>query len=371
MPGRSRGVTIALMSPLPRPWLDPAIAAALAATVVGLALAADGTDENVLIGAVAVPLLWRRSAPLVAAAALAAGIVLSALPTFTQERCGIAIPVGLAILFSLAVRRDRGEAVAGLALVLAGMGVLLFTDPQLGVGGAFILPLCAGVWCGGRLVRSHGRVAAELADRSRQLARTREENARLAVELDRATIAADLEFAARRPLGAMVALADAGVAQSDRRQSRERFASIERQGRESLDELRQMLGSLRDDEPSRSPPPTLADLDALVARAGVKLEASGRRRPLPAGVELAGYRLVQHALHALGTPESVPIAIALRYLPDALELEIRGHIADLGAAEPALAAARERVMAHGGSFSRERVDGACVLRGRLPAAASG
>ena len=55
-------------------------------------------------------------------------------------------------------------------------------------------------------------------------------------------------------------------------------------------------------------------------------------------------------------------------MPDALELEIRGHMADGDAAEAALAAARERVTAHGGSFSRERgADSACVLHGRLPA----
>jgi hypothetical protein len=57
----------------------------------------------------------------------------------------------------------------------------------------------------------------------------------------------------------------------------------------------------------------------------------------------------------------------VRYLPDALELEIRGDVADTSAAEAALAAARERITANGGSFSRERGAGtACVLRGRLP-----
>ena len=370
MRGRLRGATIAVMSPMPRPWLDRAIAAALTLTLVALVLAADGSGENLLIAAVAVPLACRSAAPLVAAAALAAGIVVSALPTFVQERCGIAIPVGLLILFSLAARRDRGEAVAGLALVLAGMVVLLFTDPQLGAGGAFVLPLCAGVWWAGRLVRSHGRIAAELAERSQQLARTREENARLAVELDRATIAADLELAARRPLRAMVQLADAGAAQANGHSS-ETFARIERQGRDSLDQLRQMLGSLRNEDLGSAPPPTLADLDGLLADAGAKLEASGERRSLPAGIELAGYRVVQHALHALGGQEPVPVEIALRYLPDAIELEIRGQVADAGVADAALAAARERVTAHGGQFIRERVDGACVLRGRLPVAAAG
>ena len=103
-----------------------------------------------------------------AAAALAAGVVVSAIPTFDQSRCGVAIPAALLILFSLAARCGSREALGGLALVLAGMVVLLFTDPLLGAGALFILPLCAGVWWAGRLVRSRNRVAAELAERSQR-----------------------------------------------------------------------------------------------------------------------------------------------------------------------------------------------------------
>jgi hypothetical protein len=78
--------------------------------------------------------------------------------------------------------------------------------------------------------------------------------------------------------------------------------------------------------------------------------------------------MVQHALQALGVR---PIDIALHYTPDALELEVRGHVTDGDAAEAALLAARERVTAHGGRFSRERAaDGACVLHGHLPSAAT-
>ena len=163
--------------------------------------------DSIVVAAVTLPLIWRRSAPLLAAAALAAGTVVSAIPTFDQTRCGVTIPAALLILFSVAVRERRRDAIGGLALVLSGMVVLLLTDPQLDSGALFVLPLCAGVWFTGRLVRSRNRVAAELAERSRQLAQTREDSARLAVEIDRAAIAADLESAARRPLRSMVALA--------------------------------------------------------------------------------------------------------------------------------------------------------------------
>jgi signal transduction histidine kinase len=382
-PGVPRVVTIALMTPVTRPWLDWAIAAAL--TAIGIAITVDpgngdGTIvDSFVIGAVTLPVIWRRRAPLYAAAALAAGTVISGIPTFDQVRCGVAIPAALLILFSVAARRPRGEALAGLGLVLAGIVVLLFTDPQLDVGAAFILPLSAGVWWTGRLERSRSRVAAELAERSQRLAETREDTARLAVEGDRAAIAADLEVAAQRPLRAMVELADAGAAQVDGgpELARETFASIERQGRDSLNEMRQMLGALRSDERDTAPQPTLADLDTLLARArrsgvAVELTASGERRPLPAGIELAAYRVVQHALEALPGTQRGTVHVVLRYLSDAIELEIRGPLADGNAAEAALAAARERVTAHGGSFSRERgADLACVLRSRLPVAPAG
>jgi signal transduction histidine kinase len=352
------------MLPAPRPWLDWAIAVGFTAAGVLMTLgepyADDTIVDSIVVAAVTLPLAWRRTAPVAAAAALAAGTVISAIPTFAQVRCGVALPAALLIAFSVAARRDRGEALAGLALVLAGLVVLLFTDPLLDAGAVFILPLCAGVWWTGRLVRSRGRIAAELAERSRQLAETREASARLAVELDRAASAADLDGAARRPLRTMVALADAGVDEAPA-QARTTFATIERQGRESLDELRQMLGRLRSDELDTVPQPTLADLAAL---ADVTLTSSGDRRALPAGVELAGYRVVQHATEALHGP----IDVALRYVPDGIEIDIRGRAAGGNATEAALAAARERVVAHGGRFARERGDdGACVLRTRLPA----
>jgi signal transduction histidine kinase len=172
----------------------------------------------------------------------------------------------------------------------------------------------------------------------------------------------------------MVELADAGGADLDQRpeHARETFASIERRGRESLEEMRQMLGELRGDELDMSPQPGLAELGALLAQARaagavVELRATGRRRALPAGIELAGYRMVQHALEALAA-----IDVTLRYLPDALELEIRGDMADGSAAEAALAAAHERITAHGGSFDRDRgAGGTCVLRGRLPIVTAG
>jgi hypothetical protein len=118
-------------------------------------------------------------------------------------------------------------------------------------------------------------------------------------------------------------------------------------------------------------------LDALLAeaRAGgrvVDLEIEGEHRPLAAGVELAAYRVVQHALVAVGGVRDEPVTVQVRCLPDELELEVRGLRPDGSASEAALLAARERVSALGGSFSAEAPSpGRRALRARLPAVPAG
>jgi len=104
----------------------------------------------------------------------------------------------------------------------------------------------------------------------------------------------------------------------------------------------------------------------------VALEIDGERRTLPVGVELAAYRAVQHALVAVRSAGGEAATVALRYRPDVLELEVRGAPAAGGGAEAALAAARERVTAHGGTFDAGAPPpGRRVLRAELPVAAGG
>jgi hypothetical protein len=111
------------------------------------------------------------------------------------------------------------------------------------------------------------------------------------------------------------------------------------------------------------------------ARAGgrlVELAVEGPRRTLPGGVELAAYRALQHALTAVGSANGEPATVRLRYLPEALELEVGGVAAAGGGPDAALAAARERVVAHGGRFDVEAPrPGRRVLSARLPVVATG
>jgi hypothetical protein len=328
---------------------------------------------------VAVPL--RRVSPLGAACVFAAACVLSGIPTFHQFRLVVAVPVAVAILFPLATRTSRGQAIAGLAALLAGLLFVGATESVVhGASGAlamaaFMVPVSLAVWGAGRIVRARERTAAELARRSGQLRQQREATAALAVEIDRERLASDLDLAVRARLHQMIELASPG--DLDATAARSRFSRIELLGRESLDQMRNLLGLLRStDRGSREPRPTLERLDALLASAreaggALDLEFEGDRRPLGAAVELAAYRTLQHAIAVVGGAADSPARVLVRYLPDRLELEVRGSRAAGGAATAAVMAARERVLALGGSFSTDvSTAGQQVLRAWLPVAPS-
>jgi len=307
----------------------------------------------------------------------AAACIVSAVPTFHQFRLLVAIPAALLVLYPLATRTTRARAVKGLVVVVAGLAVVGATESVVhGALGAlgmlgYSLPLCLAVWGAGRIVRSRERVADELRERSEQLRRQREATAELAVEVDRARLASDLDIAMRPRLQEMIDLASLGDA--DPAAGRARFARIELLGRDSLDEMRALLGLLRSVDPgARAPRPTLEQLDAVLAeaRAGrrmVDLEIEGQRPPLAASIELAAYRTVQHLLVAVGGDRAQAAKVHLHYLPDRLELEIRGALRDGSAAAAAMAAARERVTSFGGRFSAEApTPDSCVVHAQLP-----
>ena len=363
-------------------WIDVAIAAALTAAGVLSTLQPEEGEVTVLatllIPAVTLPLIWRRRRPLAASIAMAIGLVVSGVPTFDQTRCGVAIPAALLIVFSLAARCRRATAIAGLAAVVAGLIFLLATDPLLGTGAAFVPPRAAGVWAAGRLVRSRARLTAELAQRTRDLERTRDATAQLAVVVERAHLAFELDVAARDRIRSIVELAARGErdARASPAVARLAFGHIEREGRESLNDVRELLGVLRSDGRDASPRPTLDQLETLLQRAGanggaVELGVEGRRRPLPAGVELAAYRTIQLALEAFTAAGDEPAAVRLRYLAASLELEIHGTLPH-GDSAVALAAARERATAHGGSFCTVREGaGRLLVQAELPLATAG
>jgi signal transduction histidine kinase len=364
--------------------LDVAICVVLLAFGVDTTMRPDLANGTVLDTAllplVLAPVLLRRRWPLAACAALLVGSVLSGIPTFDQFRLGLAIPAGLLILFPTAARLPLRQASEGLGLVLAAMVFVGLTDRVLkggngGVGAMIIFsfPLCLGSWGAGRAAWSRERMADELASRSEHLRLQRERTAALAVETERAKLATDLDAAVRGSLRRIIALADDETQPGDEpHRLRDNFGEIERLGRASLNEMRELLGTLRSDERgSREPRPTLAEIESVLEQArqdgsAVHLALRGHQRPLPPGIELAAYRAVQHALASIASPADRPAMLELEYLPHELRLEVRG-IAQRGVvARASVDAARERIVSQGGEFSHEVTQGARVLRAMLP-----
>jgi hypothetical protein len=352
--------------------VDLGLAAAMTLIAVASALQPDANEVTLVgtlvIPAVTLPLVWRRRRPLAASVAFALGVVVSGIPSFDQSRCLVAIPAALLIVFSLGARTERDPSLAGLAAVLAALGVLLFTDPVLDGGGAVFLPIAAAVWAAGRFARSRMRVAAELAHRMRELERTRAAAAELAVDIERARLASVLDVAVRERIRSVVDLA--ATAERGQVGCAAAFQEIETEGRACLNEVRELLGALRSDGYGTVPPLTLAQLEPLLRRAGVvELGVEGRRRALPAAVELAAYRMIELAFEAFAAAGDGPAGVRLRYLRTSLELEVHGALPD-GAPAVALAAARERVTLHGGSFDTvQEGAGRLLVRAELPFAA--
>jgi signal transduction histidine kinase len=118
----------------------------------------------------------------------------------------------------------------------------------------------------------------------------------------------------------------------------ESFGEIRASALSGLNELRRVLGVLRSDQPDVAPQPGLGDLDALIesARAGgvtVTSSVTGTARPLPEGVDLSAYRIVQEALsNAMRHAPGSEVRVRLYYGEAVLVIEVRnnGYVAATG-----------------------------------------
>ncbi|MEV4038400.1 sensor histidine kinase [Streptomyces umbrinus] len=292
-------------------------------------------------------------------------VVLSALPLAARRRyplvtfgivMGAALPIGddaswinvltcvIGAYSAVMYSRYQVRALAGMvvAAVLAGFA-FRETDPVLpGWSSPAVVLLVAGVLAG--LVRVGGRRLTASRDRFTRLQRDQEEAMRRAVEEERARIAAELHDVVTHNVSVMVIQAGAArkVMDTAPERSKEALLAVEAGGRAAMSELRHVMGLLaapdtgRPDSPADGlePQPGLGHLDALIERvraAGtpVAIAVSLPPEPLPPGVDLAAYRVVQEALtntikHAPGAEASVTIG----HTDDCLEIEVT----DTGAA---------------------------------------
>jgi signal transduction histidine kinase len=227
----------------------------------------------------------------------------------------------------------------------------------------------------GRVIAGRSRLNAALHEKAERLRRDRTAELEQAAQDERARIANELHDVVAHAMSAMVVQAGGArrLAPKDPERARAAFAAVEDTGREALTEIRRLLGVLRhqDDELALAPQPSLRHLAALVQRvraAGlpVGLEIDGEQRPLPPGVDMTAYRLVQSALEgAVAQGAAGHADVVVRYRPDGIDVEVLDDGA--AAAQRTLAGVRERVSLYGGQVhAGRRRNGGHAVRAKLP-----
>jgi signal transduction histidine kinase len=377
--------TISLVSWLWRPvrglreigWGDLALAVILSLYAVALVggvfrtVPHSGAVAAVAVLAMTLPVAWERRAPLTAAAAVAAGAAANELFIGPMVRCGPGLPAVFVIAFFAGTRLDGRRLVIAAALCLVAVIVQAFFDPQLGAG--FLVagvPVVAGSCLAGRLVRSRGLAAAALRERNARLREQRAQTAQLAVAADRARVAGDLDEFLRDRITTMAAAAAAGreLITADPAAAQGAFAAVENSGRAALAQMRDVVGTLRE-ERLTGPQPVLAQLGSLLESAtssDARLRVEGSPRVLPAGLELSAYRIVEHLLAALQDAPGARVDVRVRFGPDALELDVAGPVGRRADPVTAFAVARERVALLGGTLRIETCPGRWAALVRLP-----
>jgi signal transduction histidine kinase len=321
------------------------------------------------------PLALRTRFPLTAWAASGAALIWTYLviPSVPVRADGPLLVYGLC-LYAVTVRCRPRIVVAAAILTVAGAA---FINPGLTALAVFLtaVPVLLGV-----VVRVRRSGASQLAEQERR------HSAERAVLEERQRIARELHDVVAHHMSVIAIQAEAAPYKTADPPPElvESFGEIRASALAGLTELRRILGVLRTDGQATAPQPGLADLDALLdsARSGglsVTATRSGHPVPLPEGVDLSAYRILQEALsnamrHAPGSHVQVHVA----YRPDDVALEVRND-ADPLALSPSASLAgsghgiigmRERTTMLGGSLDAAPTeDGGFQVTALLPIAA--
>ena len=371
-------------------WVSDVLLALLALVTSIPALSRDGirlhpAEVVVLIISVA-PLVVRRIWPVpvfgwVLVSAVAAGLWTSR----AVDGLGLLIA-----LYTVAAMRPRRDALvcAGLLEVGAVTALLLYVYSKWWFDAIFVSGMIAAALGLGLYVAARRAYLAELHDRAERLEREADQQAALAAAAERARIAREMHDIVAHHLTVMTTLAEAAVAASA--SSPERAADVMRSvaatGRRALADTRRLLGVLReragadqDTAGALQPVPDLGQLDALIEQvrsAGLDttLELHGQAPDLPAGVQLAVYRLVQEALtntlkHGGAGARA---CVRLSFVPGELRVDVDDDGAGRAAPAPAgagggLPGMRERIRAYGGDVQAgPRQPAGWAVSARLP-----
>ena len=359
-------------------WIELCAELVLTAPLTGGRLVVALAGAGATFGAA---LALRRRAPLAAVALVGAGVLLGSLvgPDVT-EHTAIAFFVVIFVAYSAGAQLDGRRLAAAFAAGATLVAASILSDPAQNTDAAFLFAPAFTIGAPmlfGQLLRNRVRLNQALRERARRDERGRAAEADAAAQEERTRIAGELHDVVAHALSAMTVQASAARRLTDRDPdlAAAAFAAVEGTGREALTELRRLLGVLRkaDEELALAPQPSLANVDGLARRsttAGlpVAVTVRGAERPLPAGVDLTAYRVVQEALsHARDAGFAGRATVEIGYDDEHVSVDVR----DDGAAEGRrLLGTRERVAVYGGElWSTAQAGGGWRVTARLPAEA--
>lgn len=269
------------------------------------------------------------------------------------------------------------------------------------VGGALITYLCAEAigqqsfpaivefhtalvwavaWFAGERTRLRSEHIAQLKERALTAEREAERERQFAAATERARIARDLHDSAGHSISVIAVRAGAARLRhaQDPDRSLRALEAIEEQARQTVDEIDQMIGALRDGSSANTglidAPPGVASLPTLIAQrsaAGlkVKFDVSGRQRLLGVAVDQAVYRIVQEALTNATRHGQGDARIELAFGETAIELAVTNPMSGNGKSlreRHGLVGMRERATLLGGRFDTDCANGTFRVRARIP-----
>jgi signal transduction histidine kinase len=270
------------------------------------------------------PLLFRNRFPLSAWSASALAMILTYL-LVPPHSLGTApyIPAGVLVyglcLYAVTVRCETWVVVGAGAVTVVGAAFI-----NLATSGAAVI-LTVAVVLGGVIVRSRRSSREQL-----EVVERRHEGERALLE-ERQRIARELHDVVAHHMSVIAIQAEAAPYKvtDPPKELVESFAEIRASALSGLNELRRVLGVLRSETPDTAPQPGLDDLPGLLESArngGVRVasDVSGTPRPIPQGVDLSAYRIVQEALsNAMQHAPGAAVQVHLHYGEAALVIEVR------------------------------------------------
>lgn len=358
-------------------WLDVATVALVVALSIANNLWQSSSSEATFWWAqvvVALPLLARRRFP--TEILLVTAVVAVAQFLYSGAQAGeLALLVALYSVGAHEHRRRVAVATAAVALIAGAAAVIAWSPDNntlqtvVLLDGTVTAAMITGVY-----TRTRRAYLRSVLDRAATAERERDQQALTIRAVERDQLSREIHDIVAHSLSVMIALGDGALVALDRNPpaARDAIEQSTATGRQALDEIRRLLGVLRDSTgPELGPQPGFADLDRLVAgvRAAdlpVELVLAGKPPETPPGAQLAVYRIIQEGLtnvlkHA---PTASEARVELRFD----QQDIRITIINDGLPYPTAGSESGRPPGHGLTGMRER---AAVFAGEVEAGRHG